>query len=136
MDLAHVFSMTEAERISRMLADYEDETSHELAVLTVPTLEGEAIESFSLRVADAWNLGREGVNNGILVTLALKERTARIELGPGFEPYIPNAKAQEIMNESMIPAFAKGQFAEGVESGLRRLMDEGRKFVVPNRGAK
>jgi uncharacterized protein len=132
-DLAHVFSATEVERISRMLSTYEEETSHQLAVLTVPSLDGESIESFSLRVANAWGLGRKSVNNGILVTLAMRERATRIELGLGFEPYISDAKANEIMNQAMIPAFARGQFAEGVEGGLARLMDEGRKFVAPRK---
>ena len=130
-DLAGVFSAAEAERITRMLADYERETSHQLAVLTVPTLEGETIESFSLRVAKAWGLGRKGVDNGMLVTLAIEERSARIELGLGFERYISDAKAKEIMDEAMIPAFAEGRFAEGVENGLKRLMDAGRKLVAP-----
>jgi uncharacterized protein len=130
-DLASAFSAAEAQRISSMLSACEDETSHQLAVLTVPSLEGESLEAFSLRVANAWGLGRKGVDNGILVTLAMRERAARIELGLGFEPYISDAAAGEIMNQTMIPAFARGQFAEGVEAGLTRLMNEGRKFAVP-----
>ena len=130
-DLAHVFSVTERQRITNMLAAYEAETSHQFVVLTVPTLSGEPIESYSLRVANAWRLGRKGVNNGILITLATREHAARIELGLGFQPYISNAKAQEIMDQSMVPAFRNGQFAEGVESGLAQLMVEGRKFVAP-----
>jgi uncharacterized protein len=113
-----------------MLAVYEVETSHQFAVLTVPSLDGEPIESFSLRVANEWGLGQKGVDNGILITLAMRERSARIELGKGFVRYISDAKAKEIMDDSMIPAFAKGQFAEGIEGGLTRLMEEGRKFVV------
>jgi uncharacterized protein len=135
-DLAHVFSVTERERITNMLAAYEAETSHQFVVLTVPTLSGEPIESYSLRVANAWRLGRKGVDNGILITLAMQEHAARIALGLGFEPYISDAKAQQIMDESMVPALRKGQFAEGVESGLGQLMVEGRKFVAPPDGKR
>ena len=129
-DTAHVLSAIENDRISHMLATYELETSHQLAVLTVPSIDGESIESFSLRVANDWGLGQKGVNNGILVILSMRERAARIELGKGFEPYISDAKAQDIMNESMVPAFVRAQYAAGIEAGLSRLMAEGRNFVV------
>jgi uncharacterized protein len=130
-DLAGVLSPADVGRISGMLEGYERGTTHQLAVLIVPTLAGEAMESFSGRVFDAWKLGRRGVDNGMLVTLAIAERAARIDLGSGFEPHISDAKAREIMNESMIPSFARGEFAQGIERGLERLMDEGRKLVAP-----
>jgi uncharacterized protein len=130
-DLANVLSIQDRERLSKMLAAYEQETQHQLAVLIVPTLSGEAIESFSLRVANTWKLGHKGVNNGILVTLAISDRKTRIELGLGMEPYISNATAASIISRSMIPAFRRGDYAEGLDAGLIELMKEGRKFVVP-----
>ena len=68
-----------------MLARYEHETSHQIVVLTLPTLQQENIEAYSLRVARAWGIGHKGLDNGILVTVALKERQVRIALGKGFE---------------------------------------------------
>jgi uncharacterized membrane protein YgcG len=114
-----VFSAAEVDRISRMLSMYEDETSHQLAVLTVRSLDGESLESFSLRVANAWGLGQKGVDNGILVTLAPRERVARIELGLGFGPFISDAKTKEILNQSMIPAFARVSLARVSKADLR-----------------
>ena len=129
-DTACVLSLIEIGRINQMLSAYESETSHQLAVLTVPTLDGDSIESFSRRVANDWKLGRERANNGILVVLAMRERAARIELGEGFEPHIPAAKAAEIINESMIPNFAKGEIGKGIEAGILRLQQEARKMVI------
>lgn len=130
-DLPNVLSVQDRERLSKMLAVYEHETQHQLAVLIVPTLSGESIDSYSLRVAKAWKLGQKGVNNGILVTLAIADRKIRIELGLGMELYISNATAASIANRAMIPAFRRGDYAGGLEAGLTELMKEGRRFVVP-----
>jgi uncharacterized protein len=130
-DLANVLSVQDRERLSKMLAAYEQETQHQLAVLIVSALSGETIESFSLRVANTWKLGHKGVNNGILVTLAIMDRKTRIELGLGMEPYISNANASSIISRTMIPAFRRGDYAGGIDAGLIELMKEGRKFVVP-----
>jgi uncharacterized protein len=129
-DVARLLSEADRERISDLLARYERETSHQIGVLLIPTISGEKIESFSLRVANAWKLGQKGLDNGILVTMAMKERAVRIELGVGMERFISNATAQSIINNAMVPAFRKGDYAGGLQAGLEQLMTEGRRFVV------
>jgi uncharacterized protein len=129
-DVARVLSEADRERLNSLLARYERETSHQIGVLLIPSLCGETIESFSLRVANSWKLGQKGLDNGILVTMAMKERAVRIELGVGMERFISNATAQSIINSSMVPAFRKGDYAGGLQAGLKQLMSEGRKFVV------
>jgi uncharacterized protein len=129
-DTAEILSDRDSKRISDMLGRYQDETFHRVVVLTVPTLSGEKIEAFSLRVANAWQLGYKGLDDGILVVLAMKEHSVRVELGRGMGHYITDATAQSIIDSSMTPAFAHGDFAGGLERGLNRLMDEGRHFVV------
>ena len=129
-DVANVLSSADRESLAGLLARYERETSHQIGVLLIPTLSGESIESFSLRVANSWKLGQKGLDNGILVTLAMKERSVRIELGLRMEKFISNAAAQSIINNSMVPAFRKGDYAGGLHAGLEQLMSEGRKFVV------
>jgi uncharacterized protein len=129
-DVAKVLSEADRERFSGLLARYERETSHQIGVLLIPTLSGETIESFSLRVANSWKLGQKGLDNGILVTLAMNERAVRIELGVGMQKFISNATAQSIINNSMVPAFRKGDYAGGLQTGLEQLMNEGRRFVV------
>lgn len=133
-DLADVLSPAERDRLERMLAGYEEETSHQIAVLLVSTLAGEDIDAFSLRVANTWGLGQKGIDNGVLVTLAMKERAVRIELGFGMEKYISNETAKSIIDGVMLPAFRKGDYAGGLEAGLEQLMGLGRRFVVPPPG--
>ncbi len=130
-DIADALSKTDRERLASMLGRYERETTHQIAVLLVPTLSGESIDSFSLRVANSWGLGQKGVDNGVLVTLAMKERDIRIELGLGMAKVISNATARSIIQESMVPAFRKGDYAGGLQAGLDQLMKEGRKFRAP-----
>ena len=100
-------------------------------MLSVPTIDCEPIETYSLRVANNWALGHQGFNDGILVVLANKEHRVRIELGTGMEPYISNEEAQQIIDTAMVPEFRTGNFYAGIKSGVSRLMGKARAFVVP-----
>jgi uncharacterized membrane protein YgcG len=75
-------------------------------------------------------LGRKGVDDGIVVGMAINGRLVRIELGIGINRNISNADAQEIIQVDMTPLFSKGDFARGLERGLRKLMEQGRRFVA------
>lgn len=129
-DTASVLSTEDQERISNLLRDYEKETKHQIAVLIVPTLGDETIESFCLRISNKWGLGRKGIDDGILVCLAMKERRVRIELGIGMNRYISNTEAKAIIDVEMTPAFSKKDIAGRLERGLKRLMEEGRRFTT------
>src|SRR5208282_4066747 len=111
---ANILRKSDQERLSDMLRKYQSETHHQVAVLTIPGLKGEAIETFSLRVANAWGLGLKHIDNGILVTLAMKEKMVRIELGKGMKRFISDADAKLIVDTEMTPAFAKGNFSLGL----------------------
>ena len=124
-------SVEENRHLTRILATYERETTHQIAVLTVASLSGESIEIFARRVANAWGLGRKGIDNGILVVLVPEERNVRIELGYGFERYISNPQASEIIQSRMIPEFRNKEYAKGLERGIQELMRQGRAFVPP-----
>ena len=132
-DTASVLTTEERQHLTQLLRGYETETAHQLAVLTVPSLAGEAIEDFSLRVVNTWKLGSKKYNDGILVTLAMQERSVRIEVGTGMERYISNAMAQAIVDEQMIPEFRQGHFAAGIEQGVMALMKAARRYKVPIR---
>ncbi len=133
VDEASILPAADAARIAARLATFERETSHQIAVLTVRSLDGEAIESFSLGVARAWRLGRQSRDNGILIVVAPNERQVRIELGSGFATFIPDQQAREIIVQDMAPSFGRGAWAEGLERGLDRLMREARALVVRDR---
>jgi uncharacterized protein len=131
-DADNVLSIEDQERLAKLLENYEKETKHQIAVLIVPTLGDETIESFCLRVAKVWRLGRKGIDDGIVICLAMKEKRVRIELGIGMNRYISNAEAKEIIDLEMTPLFSKKDFAGGLERGLKRLMEEGRRFTTRN----
>jgi len=129
-DYANVLPTSERIELEKSLAAYEVETTHQVAVLTVPSLHGESIETLSLRVARAWGLGRKGLDNGVLVTLAHSEQAVRIELGTGMSKYVSDAAAQRILEETMLPAFRAGDLRGGLRQGIERLLELCRAYKV------
>ncbi len=132
-DLAEIFKSEQISRLIKELAEYEQETMHEINVLTVRSLHGESIEAFSLRVGKRWGLGLLDYDNGILVTLAMSERKIRIELGKGMEKYISDETAGEIIQRDFVPFFRQSKYYEGVQAGLASLMKEARKYRIPKK---
>ena len=105
-------------RIEQKLAAYEAETGHQVAVLTVPSLEGEAVEDYSLRVAESWQLGREGVDDGVLFLVAPEDRRMRIEVGYGLEPVLTDLESSVILDSIVAPQFRAGDYGGGIEAGV------------------
>src|SRR5262249_9069098 len=106
-------------------------TSHQIAVLTVASLEGEPIESFALRVAEQARLGQRGLDNGILLVLSVGDRRARIEVGYGLEGAVPDAVAKRVLEDAIFPRLRAGDFAGAVEAGVEALERAARGEVVP-----
>lgn len=100
------------------LAAIEARLGSQIAILTVPTTQPEPIEAYSIRVVDAWKLGRRGIDDGVLILVARNDRTVRIEVGRGLEGAIPDAVAKRIVEEQMIPRFRQGDVAGGLEAGV------------------
>jgi TLP18.3/Psb32/MOLO-1 phosphatase superfamily protein len=129
-DTADLLKAEDRARIEQALEQYERETFHQIAVLTIPTLAGEPIDSYSLRVANAWKLGQKGIDNGMLLVVAVNERIVRIELAPGMEKYVSNDDANEVIEEHIIPSFKRGDYTRGIQAGVIELMRLGRRFAV------
>jgi uncharacterized protein len=129
-DKANVLKAEDRARIDKALEQYERETFHPIALLTIPALAGEPIESYSRRVASAWKLGQKGLDDGILLVIAMNDKIVRIELGRGMQKYISNDEAEEIIEEHIIPSFGRGDYARGIQAGIIELMRLGRRFVV------
>jgi uncharacterized protein len=117
-DLANVLSPQAQRDIDARLQAYERATGHQLAVLIVPTLDGDPIEDFTIRVVEAWKLGRKGVYDGVLIFIALQEKQARIEVGYGLEGDLPDITAGRIVRDVMVPAFRGGDYALGISRGI------------------
>jgi uncharacterized protein len=94
----------------------------QLQFLTVPSLDGEAIEDFSIRVAEAWKIGSKGADNGVLVTVSRDDRAVRIEVGGGIEGGLTDAQSSRIIRDTVVPAFRAGRFGDGLyDAGVQIL---------------
>ena len=112
-DLAGIFSLSAASEMDHRLKILEEETGAQVAVLTIPSLEGQVLEDFSIRVVEAWELGDRDRDNGVLVLIARDDRKIRIEVGYGLEGVIPDVLAGRIIDNAMKPAFREGDFSGG-----------------------
>ena len=130
-DLAGMLEPDRAAALEQKLARYEADTSHQIVLLAVPSLDGEPIETFSMRVAEAWRPGRKGADDGILVVIAPNDRAARVEVGYGLEGAVPDAVANRILKDTMFPLLREGRMADGVEAGVDALMDAARGEATP-----
>lgn len=113
-------------RLEAELTNYEQQTGHQFAILIIPSLEGDPVEDFSIRVVEAWKLGRKKKDDGLLLLIVPKDRQMRIEVGYGLEGDIPDAIASRVIRDVLTPAFRKEQFAAGITQGMHALMQAGR----------
>jgi uncharacterized protein len=100
--------------IEGRLAAFEQESSTQIVVAVVPSLDGEAIEDVTIRVFERWGLGQKGRNNGVLLLIAMSDRKARIEVGYGLEDRLTDALSRRILEERLFPAFRSGKYGAGI----------------------
>jgi uncharacterized protein len=130
-DFAGVLSGPEKEDLAAQLTAYEKETCHQIVVVIVQDLAGETIADFSTRTAQAWEIGQEFLDNGILVTIAVQQGSARIEAGSGLEWIVKERIADTILSQVMFPHFRQGRLADGLRLGVTALMNEARQRTYP-----
>jgi uncharacterized protein len=108
--------------LTETLKNLETRKGSQIAVLIVPTTDGEAIEQFSLRVAEAWKIGRKKIDDGALLVIAKNDRRLRIEVGYGLEGALTDVTTKRIIDEDITPKFKTGDFAGGVSAGVDRIV--------------
>lgn len=113
-DLAGLLSDQFEANLERQLEELEQETGAQIAILTIPSLEDEILEDFSLRVAETWRLGRGQFDDGVLLLIARDERRMRLEVGYGLEGAIPDAYAKRVVDDIIRPRFRSGDYDGGV----------------------
>ena len=121
-DLTATLAPAERQALEAKLAAWEQQTGNQLAVLLVPSTQPEPIEAYSIRVAEAWKIGRKGQDNGALLLVAKNDRKLRIEVGYGFEGVLTDATSKRIIAETITPLFRQGQFAAGINAGVDRII--------------
>ncbi len=118
VDNAEILKPPTRERIAALLKAHEDKTTNQIAVLTLPTLDGESVEGYATRVFEGWKLGQKGKDNGVLVVVVPNDRKMRIEVGYGLEGTLPDVAAARIIRNVMTPAFKAGDYDKGIGEGV------------------
>jgi uncharacterized protein len=134
-DLTGTLSGGAVARIEAKLTDLEKKKGSQLAVLIVPTTQPEDIEQYGIRVAEAWKLGRKGVDDGAILIVAKDDRRVRIEVGYGLEGPLPDAISNRIITETITPHFKLGDYDGGVEAGIDKMISvvNGEPLPQPDR---
>ncbi len=121
-DYAGAIDPAARDRIERLLAQHERDSTDQIAVAIFPSLDGEDAADFAARLFEAWKLGRRGRDNGVLVAVFLAERRVRIEVGYGLEGRLTDAASARILSEVLAPRFRSGDFAGGIEAACRAIV--------------
>jgi uncharacterized protein len=121
-DLTQTLSGEQIAQLEQRLRAFETSKGSQVAVLLVPTTQPETIEQYSIRVAEAWKLGRRGVDDGVLFIVAKNDRAVRIEVGYGLEGALPDVIANRITDQVIVPRFRDGDYAGGIIAGVDRII--------------
>ena len=134
-DLTGTLSAEDKAQIESQLADFESRKGAQIAVLMVPSTQPEAIEQYSIRVVEAWQLGREKPDDGALLLVAKEDRSLRIEVGRGLEGALTDLLSRRIIDDTITPRFRQGDFAGGISAGIGQMIRviDGEALPAPDR---
>ena len=121
-DNAEILSPAMRSSLTAQLKSHEQRTGNQIAVLTVPSLEGDNIEDYAVRIFESWKLGQKGKDNGVLIIVVPKERRMRIEVGYGLEGVLTDGAAGRIIRNAMAPRFKAEDYDGGVEAGVKNVI--------------
>ena len=121
-DLAGMLRPDEVAQLERKLVAYNDSTSSQIAVVTVPTLGDYDIFDYAQKLYETWGIGQKSNNNGILLLIAQQEHKARIHTGYGLEGAIPDALAKRIISNTIVPAFKQERYYQGLDRATDQLI--------------
>ena len=108
--------------IEQELADFDAQTSNEIAVVTVSSLDGSPIEDYAVRLFENWQIGKKDKDNGVLLLVAPHEKEVRIEVGYGLEGALPDITASSIIRNEILPHFKENDYTAGTAAGISAIM--------------
>ncbi len=117
-DYASVLTPADRDRLEQKLIQREQSASNQVVVAIFRSLEGESLEDFSVRLAQAWRIGQKGLDNGVIFLVFVNDRKMRIEVGYGLEANLTDAVASSILRDVVAPRFREGHLADGIGAGL------------------
>jgi uncharacterized protein len=121
LDSAAILSSNDIQLLEANLNAFEKETGNEIAVVTIPNLEGDTIENVAQDIFTKWEIGKKDLNNGVLFLVSLEERRMRIHVGYGLEPSLTDIVAHNIEQDVIVPRFKEGNFASGITEGVHAI---------------
>ena len=122
VDNADLLSPQTEQRLNTELAELEQRTRDQVVVVTTQDLKGEAIETYSRRLGNGWGIGDAALDNGVLLVVAPHERKVRIEVGRGLEGLLTDERAQQIIEEAILPSFRNRDLEGGLISGVEAII--------------
>jgi len=133
VDQTGTLSTSDVATLNQTIRAFEARKGSQVAVLIVPTTDGETIEQFSLRAAEAWKIGRRKIDDGVLLVIAKNDRHLRIEVGYGLEGALTDITSKRIIDEDITPKFKAGDFSGGISAGVDRIIRvaDGEKLPAP-----
>lgn len=121
VDKAGILSRNEFNKIENFLLDLNNRSQIQIAVLIIPSLEGESIEDYSMQVAEKWKLGDKEKDSGALLLVAVKDKKLRIEVGYGLEENLTDSRSGQIIRNFIAPQFRSGNYGEGIYDGIKAM---------------
>ena len=120
-DFAQVLSGSTKAELESELTQFEKSTSNEIAVAIVPSLDGDYVENYAVKLFEEWGIGKKNTDNGVLLLLAIEDRKMRIEVGYGLEGALPDSVAQSILDNEMTPLLKAGNYDGAVTAGVHAI---------------
>jgi len=121
-DAADIIPDDVEQRLAAKLARLERRTLHQVVVVTLPTLADRDVADVANHLGNTWHVGRAGHNDGVVLLVAPNERRVRISTADGMRPLLPDEACLQVIEETMIPHFRKGDLSGGIEAGTDALI--------------
>jgi len=121
-DFAEMLTKSERQTLETKLSDFERSSSNEISVVIIPSLQGDTIENFAVKLFEEWKIGKEKNDNGVLLLISRNDREVRIEVGYGLEGAVTDAQSYWIIQNVIIPTFREGRYYEGIAGAVNVLI--------------
>jgi uncharacterized protein len=122
-DFAGLLAPADRTAVDHRLGQLRHQTGDQFALVTLDSLEGGQIDDFAVKLFKKWGVGEKGKNNGVMLLVAVKDRKARIEVGYGLEPILPDALAGRVLDEELYPSFKQHRYSEGLRRAVDRIAE-------------
>ena len=122
VDDAHLLSAETDQRLTALLAEHEKQTGNQVVIATIKSLDGNDIRDYGYQLGRAWKIGQKGKDNGVVILVAAAEHDVSIEVGYGLEGDLTDAQSKLIIENTIVPAFKKGDFDGGLYNGTVQVL--------------